>query len=365
MFNALTASALGAPPAGPQPTTSQFTQLDPARQPNRKDILQLRRSALALAKELCTDGTPEGFVGLVVQGVPCARITNNAAPCVIPAHPGHDVPVGANQLAAYHNEEHHKRQLKRFEAYKTANQHIKAAILHVTPESFLAPLADPDVGFAEVTVLAIFNHLMETCGAVTREDLDTNEDELKAAWTPTTPIENLWLQATRAQQFPPPTDALSDNCILRALVQNVRNTKSFDTTLKRFDELPIADQTLTRFKTEMNRSSKTWVRANATATASDAGCSSANLARTPATPAPASTSKRSFQVGAHTYTYCWTHGMSQVKTTTQEHNSSTCTNRLDGHQEEATLDNRMGGCNPCLARHRNHRGARNPQETQA
>ena len=68
MFNALTVSGLRAPQTSPVTTTALFAPLDPSRQPNRKDMLQLRRSAIALAKELSTDRTAEGYIGLIVQG---------------------------------------------------------------------------------------------------------------------------------------------------------------------------------------------------------------------------------------------------------------------------------------------------------
>ena len=38
-------------------------------------------------------------------------------------------------------------------------------------------------------------------------------------------------------------------------------------------------------------------------------------------------------------TYCYTHGV----TTNLSHNSKTCTRRTEGHKEESTYDNRMGG----------------------
>jgi len=158
----------------------------------------------------------------------------------------------------------------------------------------------------------IFEHLMTTYGTVTREDLDQNEEEMKAPWTPATPIKDLWLQAAKAQLFPPASDALSDNYSLWALVQNVCNTKAFDSTLKRFDELPTTDQNLARFKLEMNKTYRTWVRANQNSTAAKAGYSSVNLAQTPAPPTTAS--KCSCKWGTKTYTYCWSHGLSEVKT---------------------------------------------------
>ena len=352
MFNALTVSALQANPHHPRATTAQFTPLTNSRQPNRKDILQLLRSALSYAKDLGTDGTPHGYMGLVVDGNDYARVTNNAPPYQIPVHPGPVVPQGANQLAAYQNEENHKRQLKTYEDHQHAHSAVKAALLQCIPEEFVAPLMDPEVHFSNVTVLQIFHHLMTTYGTVTREDLDHNEEELKAPWSPTTPIESLWLQATRAQRFPPATDALSNSYVLRALINNVRNTNTFESTLKRFDELPAANQTLVRFKEEMNRSYKLWVQTNNRSTASAAGYSSANIAQTPPPSGNTGLSKYAFCVGTKVFAYCWTHGLSPVRDNRPEHNSHTCTNRRDGHQEDATFDNLMRGLNPCSLRPR-------------
>jgi len=93
MFNALTASGLRAPQTSAVTTTALFAPLDPSHQPNRKDILQMRRSAIALAKELSTDGTAEGYIGIVVQGPTYDRITGNAQPYQLPVHPCPDVPA--------------------------------------------------------------------------------------------------------------------------------------------------------------------------------------------------------------------------------------------------------------------------------
>lgn len=267
-----------------------------------------------------------------------ARITNNAPAPQIPVHPGPNVPVGATQITAYQNEENYKRQLQAYNNYKMAQKHIKDLILSLVPEPFIAVLADPDVGFANVTIRTIFDHLMTTYGTVTREDLDRNEDELKAPWTPTTPIETLWLQASKAQQFPPATDALSDNYILRALINNIHNTGSFETTLKKYDELPAAEQTLARFKLEMNKSYKSWIKDNNNQTAATAGYGSALAAQAP-TPAPSSLTKYSFKVNDTLFAYCYTHGLSIVKPNATEHNSMTCRDKDPGHNVEATLTN--------------------------
>ena len=41
------------------------------------------------------------------------------------------------------------------------------------------------------------------------------------------------------------------------------------------------------------------------------------------------------------FSYCWTHGL----TTNVQHTSKTCSRKASGHQEDATLDNMLGGNN--------------------
>jgi len=49
-------------------------------------------------------------------------------------------------------------------------------------------------------------------------------------------------------------------------------------------------------------------------------------------------------------TYFWSHGI----TKNPKHNSATCKHKKDGHQDESTLNNRMGGSNKrCKARNNN------------
>ena len=49
-------------------------------------------------------------------------------------------------------------------------------------------------------------------------------------------------------------------------------------------------------------------------------------------------------------TYCWSHGI----TKNRYHNSKTCKRKKEGHQDDSTLNNRMGGSNErCKARNNN------------
>ena len=56
------------------------------------------------------------------------------------------------------------------------------------------------------------------------------------------------------------------------------------------------------------------------------------------------------KINGENVTYCWSHGI----TKNRRHNSKTCKRKKDGHQDDATLNNRMGGSNErCKARNNN------------
>ena len=43
--------------------------------------------------------------------------------------------------------------------------------------------------------------------------------------------------------------------------------------------------------------------------------------------------------------YCWTHGLGKNR----KHTSATCNNKAEGHKDEATADNMMGGNNKIMS----------------
>jgi len=56
------------------------------------------------------------------------------------------------------------------------------------------------------------------------------------------------------------------------------------------------------------------------------------------------------KINGENVTYCWSHGI----TKNRYHNSKTCKRKKEGHQDESTLNNRMGGSNErCKARNNN------------
>ena len=56
------------------------------------------------------------------------------------------------------------------------------------------------------------------------------------------------------------------------------------------------------------------------------------------------------KINGENVTYCWSHGI----TRNRRHNSKTCKRKKEGHQDDSTLNNRMGGSNErCKTRNNN------------
>ena len=56
------------------------------------------------------------------------------------------------------------------------------------------------------------------------------------------------------------------------------------------------------------------------------------------------------KINGENVTYCWSHGI----TRNRRHNSKTCKRKKEGHQDDATLNNRMGGSNERCKTHNNN-----------
>jgi len=56
------------------------------------------------------------------------------------------------------------------------------------------------------------------------------------------------------------------------------------------------------------------------------------------------------KINGENVTYCWSHGI----TKNRRHNSKTCKRKKEGHQDDATLNNRMGGSNERCKTHNNN-----------
>jgi len=276
-------------------------------------------------------------------------------------------PDGATQhqiIATKQNWENSINEWKTFNAVEAA---LKRLLLDAVDTTWLSSLEDPLFGYTNVSCADLLHHLETTYAVVDSDALTTNMDELKAPWEPSESMEPLWLRGVQAQQLAAQGGVpITDAHLLLIFRDLLIKSGQFTLDLREWDKLPNAQKTLAAFKTTFteanNRRIKT-LTTNQLATASPmpahAFAARSDILNTP------NTTPIILAHGASTVTklaYCWTHGV----TTNVDHTSRTCTSKATGHQEDATIDNMMGGNNTIRRRprERNIFLAKNPNRRQ-
>jgi hypothetical protein len=285
----------------------------------------------------------DGHLFLVADGPTYIAITGAAAAPPIPANPGvHPVLVGANPTHAQISqaERVHKEDRIQFITSTLVEAALKTLILAAVPHTFLEELRDTRLAFSKVSCLTILRHLRTTYGTVTADDLKLNLQNLSRQWGPEQPLEDLWAQINRCQEFAATsTDPITDATIIRTTLDNIEQSGAFVHDVRDWRKLPIADQTLARLKSHFN--SANIERCRILSSKSAGYAHNANAIALVITPPQHNAPPASIP---NSHTYCWSHGLN-LHPGRQPHTSKTCKTRLPGHCAEATLLNRMGGCN--------------------
>ena len=327
-------------------------------------LMQTELNQNARAIDSAADG--HGHLVLTMSPTVYAALTNNV-PFVIPVNPG-DTPdltnantgiliTEANRVLLVHQ--------RVYNTYKKTDLALKAQIIAVCPEKYIRRLKVPNLGYSGCSTLELLTHLWTHYGKIDLQDLQANDKLMKTPWHPADPIEDLFSQLQTSYEF-----ALADNAnypeieVVRIGFQIIENTGFFEHDLRTWDDKPNVEWTLDNFYIHFETAS----RKHTKKTTKEAGFHSANsIAETIVSPVTnlAAAAPFSNLVAANLEiaklqkllktkatignegptatkpptTYCWTHGTSK----NVRHTSLTCKAKADGHKDEATEANKMGG----------------------
>jgi hypothetical protein len=236
---------------------------------------------------------------------------------------------------------------------------------------YLQELDDDLYGFSEVSPRQLLDHIRDNFSTLTDNDIETNRNELQAAWDPDDPIETLWVRIKEIQAIARRGgEPITNATVIRLTILMFEENGLFEHDLERWRDRDAAEQTYPQFRTFFTAANVERVRK---LTAKSAGFHGANTAgevppadqrgtgvavtpgtaETPPPPPPGDASAHAAVLppgaintnnGAIMY-YCWTHGLGK----NPGHTSSTCQNRADGHIATATADNMQGGNNTIFA----------------
>ena len=275
--------------------------------------------------------SPHGHLALTISTASYTALTG--APFNTPVHPG-DAPMhqpGATGPQITETNRLYISDLALFNVLSSVEASLKKQLLAAVPRTFIDELDHELYGFAGVSTLAILTHLDTTYGTITTDDLNQNLDALHRTWSTDQPIEDLWKQLRQCVLFAAPIDPISDLTAIRAAITNLEKSGVFSDAIKDWRKLDANAQTMAMLKDVFNKADCERLRS---VTSRDAGFSGAAIT----TPGAGTAVTINHTNGLH---YCWSHGLGR----TALHTSANCRTKLQGHREDATVHNMMGGCN--------------------
>jgi hypothetical protein len=221
----------------------------------------------------------------------------------------------------------------------------------------------------------MLTHLWTTYGEIKSDDLDLNDTNMAKPWHPTSPIETLFQQIDDGIAFASAGGSpINDNTAVRIIYKIVFDTGVFELPCHDWRARPTNQKTLAHFKTFFQTANN-----DRATTTSSAGYHSANAASTDngtlasllaahnklqktvktfckqckttnnnsttkTTPSTTSTATPATTRALPTFKgYCHTHGTTFSYREANQHTSANCKKPADGHNVNATKDNKLGG----------------------
>jgi hypothetical protein len=329
--------------------------------------LQRQLVANAMAVHSNNGGGAHGHLSLVMTDAAYTALTGVAF--VAPVHPG-PAPVhaaGATQFQITETNRQFDTDVKIFHTYTQTRLKLKQQILAAVDNLYTQTLENDMFGYAQVEPLDLLDHLWDIYGAVTPDDIEKNRSRLTEPWNPDDGLEDLWQRISEIKQFATRAgEAIPDAVVVRLTKQVVEETGVFSNAIDKWQDKAPADQTWPNFITHFERENKERLRKLTAQTAGFHGAHNAGETANPAMqtpprrpPLPATTppprrvppSATAITPDVHVSTngrkmyYCWSHGLG----VNPNHTSTTCRNKKEGHNDAATADNLLGGCNIIMA----------------
>jgi hypothetical protein len=158
-------------------------------------LLQKQINANVISVPSARGNSTLGHYALVVTPATYQNASNNI-PFIPPANPD-AAPVHPNNATAAQINEINRQYLadqKEFNTYMSTKAGLKKQVLEAVPPIFINAVKDKDLGFANVSTLQLIQHLNNTCGTVTANDMQQNVNNMNSEWSPSNSIKVLFKQ---------------------------------------------------------------------------------------------------------------------------------------------------------------------------
>jgi len=293
----------------------------------RKMQWELNDNAESIESEF-GDGN-HGHIFLVIPEAEYLELTDGI-PCVPPEKPPINVdhPNGATAPQITEANCRNTNEKFAYKQYHDATKAIRNQLIAAIPLSYIESLSHPTRGFNKVPPIDIITHLWARFGKIRSSDLRANEKRMKAAWHPPTPFQDLIKQLDDGKKFAAAgKEIIDDHALARMGYDIIDDTGLFDFACREYRFKDEIDKTMATFEEHFRLAD---LDRTLTVTTKSAGFHGANQMSATTTPTPLNTGKQS---------YCWTHSILK----NHKHTSLTCEKKADGHQDAATLQNKLGG----------------------
>jgi hypothetical protein len=361
-------------------------------QPNYENLTKLKECIIANASQVpCVlGGGRYGYLGALLTPAQYATIPHTI-PFMQPVFPGNSLGGGLNGTAHEINDQlrAHQEALRQWTEYDNIMQALRKQIIESVEEKYIKVLKNRHTrSYNAVTPLEMLQHLFDKYGKISAEAILANDEKLKEPWDGAEPFEDIIERVEECMDFA--TSAAreyTNEQVLDRVYEIVAKTGLYHDDLKVWNKKAAADKTWENFKDfvleaqennrELQRNTKQAGYGLATeqfeflanyvlaqAAKENENANAANIAKAtsgstvdermynallkrmeaieeklttmckpagPARPKPTTKQDNGF--------YCWTHGYLVAK----NHTSATCRSKAEGHKDEATRENNMGG----------------------
>jgi hypothetical protein len=311
------------------PELKKLSDTDPPDFASLK-LLQLQINANAMAVH-STHG--DGLSGLLALTVPADKYlqVSGGVAFTPPTKPSDTLRIANNATAAAVARATQKKDKEEVEwiTYNLTTKALHQQLLKAVPRRWISELADDKTDFAGVPPLAILTHLWERHGKISQGMLADNLTSLTKEWHVTEPMTNLWQHVKKCTDFAKRgKEPIHQDVVLRAILGKLEATSEFTLDIRDWKKLPEAEKTIVRIQSFFEKANDQRLETATPATQGYA-CRAEQGSKRKFEPSPAYQHMQ----------YCWSHGLNRT------HDSLHCTRPAPKHNNKATPENMMGGCN--------------------
>ena len=226
-------------------------------QPTDRDLTLLRKELVKIVAKEATSlgGGKHGHVGLLMKEDDYKKISNGGVEFVSPAHPGHH-PATLSSVAGTREKQllKHKADLMEYETCEGVTNAVKDLIEGAVDKEWLEEIDDETLGFQNVTILEMLEHLEDRGGDIDYIDIAEMRKEREAPWDTNEHIVTYFSGVQRAVKRLTKAKVKSDEIELLAnALMTIKESGEMEHALQEWEKKDKADQTWEKAKTYFSK----------------------------------------------------------------------------------------------------------------